>query len=117
LKIFTENQSALESSIACPTCCPLQHCFTVTVASSNPIFDTIYTTSRTLFGAEAANNLSAALTQASRTFESFFLHNSSSPADQSYAWHENFYEHLNDFPSARPQLENTSLLLAICTFL
>ncbi|KAK3706122.1 hypothetical protein LTR37_012949 [Vermiconidia calcicola] len=89
-----------------------------TVASSNTILDTIYTTSKSLLGEDAARNISAALSHASRTLGTFFnLLKASTPALTPPTWQNTIYDSVNTFIASRTSLENTSLLLALCTFL
>ena len=87
------------------------------MASSN-ILDSIYTTSRKLLGESAAKNISTALAHAHRAIGSFFRHDSKPPTlQESEAWHESLYDSISDFLSSRSSLENTSILLALSTFL
>jgi hypothetical protein len=89
-------------------------------AASSPssnLLDTIYNASRTLLAEGAANNLTAAISLAGKTLESFFLQGRTAEPDKPPSWQEQVYEHINTFIASRSSLENTSLLLALCTFL
>lgn len=88
------------------------------MASSNTILDTIYTTSKSLLGEDAASNISAALSHASRTLGTFFnLPKTSTPPSTLPTWQDTIYDSINTFNASRTSLENTSLFLALCTFL
>lgn len=94
------------------------------MASSN-ILDSVYTTTQTLLGSAAANNLSAAIAHATRTLESLLssLNRTQTPPtipEDPPTWLDNlndkFIYPLTDFLSTRTALENTSILLALSTF-
>lgn len=87
-----------------------------TVASSS-ILDAISDTTRTLFGDDAANNITAAFSEAGKAVESFFSQSKHTVPAASSTWHEDLYENFNNFLASRSSLENTSLLLGLCTFL
>jgi hypothetical protein len=78
--------------------------------------ETLYNASRTLLAhpAVANGNFTSILSQASRTIESLFVQQS--PAEEPVSWHTQLYNTVDRFLASRNSLENTSLLLALCTF-
>lgn len=86
--------------------------------ASSSLLGTIHTLSRDLLCSDAAKNISFALAHAQRTLESFFPKQHTPPIPvEADSWQETVYEQISDFISSRSSLENTSFLLAICTFL
>ncbi|KAK5173820.1 uncharacterized protein LTR77_002501 [Saxophila tyrrhenica] len=87
-----------------------------TVASSS-FLQAISSTSRSLLGESRADNLSAAFSQAGKAIESFLLPQTTTTQEAPKSWQTQTYDTINDFIASRSSLENTSLLLALCTFL
>ena len=86
--------------------------------ASSDLFETLLTTSRSLLGESAARNLGAAIAHVQSTFGSLFTNSAFRSVDEyETTWQESLYEHISDFISARTPLENTSLFLAVSTFL
>jgi len=87
------------------------------VASSS-FLQAISNTSRSILGESVADEFNAVLSQASKAIEAFLLPQIDTPqAEAPDTWQTQLFETFNDFIASRSSLENTSLLLALCTFL
>ena len=84
------------------------------------MFDTISTTAHHYLGEAGANSVKHVLAHAQKTFaqlQSLLSSNLQPSPAKPTTWQESIYENIADFFAARTSLENTSLLLALTTFL
>lgn len=94
------------------------------IVASTQILDFVNTTSRSLLGEEGADTLTSFVAQISRTLERYFLSPSTGnifpvESQKSKTWSDTFREYLtalSDILPERSSLENSSLLLVLCTF-
>ena len=86
--------------------------------ASSSFISTIYTTTHSLLGESAARNLTTAIAHLTESFETLF--GSHSRPEESITWQDHANEYISafaEFLSGTSSLENTSILLALSTFL